>query len=509
MPGFHSTVSRRDFMKGLGAASAGLGTAAVLGGAAFHDLDELAGNNAAVAKRPWWVKKLEIDHPSCDIDFDLMKRFDCRMQTQVPYVNAQYVGKDKWLAMRAAATEFTTKSLNTKGSRIQDYALSSGSNSNIHGDYGTESTFTGKKLAKTPEQLGIPKWTGSPEENTKLLRAAANFLGAARIGISELGTGSAEARKLVYTYFRGNASADSFIDNWPPPLTDCRRVDMEDITADAGYDDGKVIHLPNAELWKVSVMVPMAREAWRTAMPNNISGIASAANTSRYRLYNTVKLCLQDFLRGLGYIGYGTDESGRQLVPSEASAVLGGIAEMSRHSDACIDPEFGANMGYWTLVTNLPLAPDNPVDAGIFRFCHTCHKCANACPSESISQDSEPTWDVPGFGLSKPNTFNNAGKKLFWTNMHGCQMFRNIYACRVCRPVCTFNTNQGAMVHNVLRATLSATSILNGPIWQASRPFGYGLHDSDEFWDLSLPMLDVDGTQTAYDGGYNKKLMVF
>jgi len=498
---FHSTVSRREFMKNLGIAGAGIGAAAIAA-PTFHDLDELASSDSAEVKRPWWVKFNEIDHPTVEIDWSTMKRYDCRMQTQVPYVNVQYVGKDAWMAMRAKATEFATKSLGQRGNKLQDFALSSGSNSNIHGDYGTESTFTGPKKAKTPEQIGLPKFSGTPEENTKLLRAAASFLGAARIGISELGSASAEARKLVYTYFRGNASADSFIDNWPPSGADCRKIVMEDI--DLGFDDGQVIHIPNKPLWKISVMIPMAREAWRTAMPGELSNVASAANTQRYRLYNTVKLCLQDYLRTMGYMGYGTDESGRHLVPSEASAVLGGTAEMARHSDACIDPEYGANMGYWTLVTDMPLAPDRPIDAGVFRFCHSCHKCADLCPSNSISQDSEPSWEVPNFGRSKPNTFNNPGKKLFWTDQHSCVMWRTVYGCRICRPVCTFNTNAGAMAHSVIRQTISTTPLFNSFFYKMSKPFGYGLHEPEAWWDMQLPTLGYDSTRMSYDGGYRK-----
>ena len=46
MSKFHSTVTRRDFMKGLGLAGAGIGAAAAAS-PVFHDLDEVAASNQA------------------------------------------------------------------------------------------------------------------------------------------------------------------------------------------------------------------------------------------------------------------------------------------------------------------------------------------------------------------------------------------------------------------------------------------------------------------------------
>jgi reductive dehalogenase len=277
---------------------------------------------------------------------------------------------------------------------------------------------------------------------------------------------------------------------------------MEDI--DEGFDDGEKWHIPNKPLWKISCMIPMSRDAWRTAMPDRPSAVSSAANGARYILYLNIKYRLQEFLRGLGYMGYGGVWSGEQLVPSESSAVLGGIAEMGRHSEAVIDPEYGAHMGYWTMITDLPLAPDPPVDAGIFRFCHSCRKCADACPSQSISQDSEPTWEVPNFDYKVQNMNNNPGKKLFWTNCSSCVLYQKVHGCCICRPVCTFNVNPGAMIHEVVKGTIGTMPLLNSFFANMSKPFGYGLKNSEEWWDLSLPTNGIESTVLAADGGYRK-----
>ena len=69
MSKFHSTVSRRDFMKGLGLAGAGLG-AAVATTPVFHDLDELISSANDRLNNPWWVK--DVAKPPMEIDWGLM-----------------------------------------------------------------------------------------------------------------------------------------------------------------------------------------------------------------------------------------------------------------------------------------------------------------------------------------------------------------------------------------------------------------------------------------------------
>ncbi|WP_238582986.1 twin-arginine translocation signal domain-containing protein [Dehalococcoides mccartyi] len=63
MSKFHSMVSRRDFMKGLGMAGAGIGAVAA-SAPVFHDIDELIASDTAVQPRPWWVKERPIDDPT-------------------------------------------------------------------------------------------------------------------------------------------------------------------------------------------------------------------------------------------------------------------------------------------------------------------------------------------------------------------------------------------------------------------------------------------------------------
>ncbi|GAI62827.1 unnamed protein product, partial [marine sediment metagenome] len=77
MSTFHSTLSRRDFMKTLGLSAAGLGAASAAA-PVFHDLDELTSRSSGAAneKRPWWVKERDYLDPTCEIDWNILDRWD-------------------------------------------------------------------------------------------------------------------------------------------------------------------------------------------------------------------------------------------------------------------------------------------------------------------------------------------------------------------------------------------------------------------------------------------------
>ncbi|AAW39843.1 reductive dehalogenase [Dehalococcoides mccartyi] len=509
MSNFHSTVSRRDFMKGLGLVGAGLGTATATA-PLFKDLDDVSSSAWGNWKRPWWIKERELGNPTIEINWNEMQRFDLRENLWMPHALASYVGVDKVLQIfhEKGASQAEGLKNNKPGQSLRDLALASAS-STFNTSYvpgqelktwlGPQKTeFSG--VSATPEELGVPKWEGTPEENLKMLRAAMRFFGASQIAVSALDTNE---RKIISTHDTGNAHNYNYLYSWPPPATDAKAFVFENV--DKAYEGNDKYVLPDKPLWTVCIAVQMSKEMFR----HEESHLRMAANSSRYRLHATIQYLTQNFLRGLGYQGMGYPKSYWGALPAQATAVLSGIAEMGRNDNYCISPEFGSVCGYFSLITDLPLMPTPPIDAGIFRFCHTCRKCAEACPVGGISFEAEPSWEIPPSAIAtdKPISFSTPGKRTYHTDALKCRLYFDAQPsyCARCMGTCVFNTNTSAMVHELVKTTVSSTGLLNGFLWNADKAFGYGLVPAEEtskWWDLSLPLYGQDGSIGATDGGY-------
>ncbi|AGG08477.1 reductive dehalogenase [Dehalococcoides mccartyi BTF08] len=495
MSNFHTTVSRRDFMKALGLAGVGFGAA---GAAApvLHDLDEVTASPQATFKRPWWVKERDFGDPTVEVDWDLIEPFDDRNDLwNANTAFARYVGIEEVKRLGNLCTERQKQGIinNTPGLTLRDNALDGGSRvfaANLMPIAGLKSWVGFPKGAygspiTTPGYYGVPKWQGTPEENTRMLRAAMRFYGASQIGVSELG---AKEKKLIYSH---HSQGRPFV--------------YEDV--DEGYETTEKLVIPNKPLWIVSIAIQMSRENFRQGIGN----IKQAANMNRYRIHTIVQGCTQQFLRQLGYHGMGYPDSFYGAMPANADSIMTGLAEMARNNKFCNSPEYGSICGYFSLITDLPLAPTPPIDAGMFRFCHTCRKCAEACPSQAISYESEPSWDIPPVAAypNIPNLTAVGGKRVFFTDSVNCKIYhyQTPGGCGTCMGTCVFNTNPAASVHEVIKSTVSTTPIFNGFFYNMSKIFDYGITPDEEkegWWDLSLPVLGQQSTIGAFDGGYSK-----
>jgi epoxyqueuosine reductase len=49
-----------------------------------------------------------------------------------------------------------------------------------------------------------------------------------------------------------------------------------------------------------------------------------------------------------------------------------------------ITPEFGPRVKIGSLVTDLPMVADLPINFGVTKFCITCEQCARMCPAQAL-----------------------------------------------------------------------------------------------------------------------------
>ncbi len=521
MATFHSTVSRREFMKGLGLVSAGIGGAAAVA-PAFHDLDEVLSAGESTRKRAWYVK--EVDEPTVEIDWSMIKRHYGGHSTQSAAVVARYTGLAEYNAMtKSAKSDIDRMKANEPGYRLRDAALGSANGGIWSGmpytpaaaTFGASGGVTptceadkfGRMKVQTPEQRGVPKWTGTPEEATKMLRAVMVFFGAANMGASELDDHHKNFVGLTgdnypVTYYPG-------IDKAPTTVTKpVVFADQPKFSWDAAKN---ITYVPNIPLWATTYLIPQHQEL-NLRRPS----VLGRTTQTRYRLRRETTTCTQDFITGIGYQSMA--DVPYRVIPSGPGIVLTGLGENARHSIMTLSPEVGAFGGYFDMLTDLELAPTKPIDAGMWRFCHSCGLCADLCPSGSIMKkgEGEPSFEVrpskitpkdpPLPGMREAGEFHKLGRKTYWTDMPGSQIYqRSVDTCNVCWGNCVFNGANGAMIHQVVKGTAAVTPLFNGFFSSMHEPMGYGMKTGEaieEWWDMSLPSNGFSSTMMARHMGY-------
>ena len=474
MSSFHSTVSRRDFMKMLGLTGAGLGAAAAAV-PVFHDLDELMAAPQGQLERPWYVS--EVNQSTTEIDWAVMNRYNANNHMSGMHRNEYmetYMSSGEQ-SQRSALTqemEAQWRVASRPGYDVRSMALRYSAAS----ARGTNS-FTGPQQGYSPEAWGVPRWVGTPEENARTVRAAMRFFGSLSVGFGELSTSTTQ--KLIYTAETGDNPRNVFEDVDQAYQTDTKRV------------------IPNKCRWVIVETNQESQESWKLN-PTYMCVMI------RYERATNIQIRLQNFINGLGYQCLGAGSNTLGIAP--AFADLAGLGEHGRFN-RLITPEYGPTVGAFRWVTDLPLAPGKPIDAGMNRFCRICTKCAEACGEGAISFNQEPTWVTVG-------PWNSHGHKAWFEDSRKCRVFKRLpeacYAGR-CLTVCPFTHANASRVHEVVAAALSTTPLLNDFFETMYDFYSMGLrgrdHDDfaigpraevdtaqEEWWYLNMPVNGYDST---------------
>ncbi|MGC4084411.1 MAG: hypothetical protein QM736_20425 [Vicinamibacterales bacterium] len=136
-----------------------------------------------------------------------------------------------------------------------------------------------------------------------------------------------------------------------------------------------------------------------------------------------------------------------------------GFGELGRHG-SIINPELGPLFRMGSVATSLDLAIDHPIDAGIAKFCDTCHSStASSCPAHAIP-DNGMLAGVDRLG--HPRYVVDAGRCFPYFATHNY--------CSICLPVCVYNHKEWARDFEGFTTRLFPTVVMHDPPRPANLP---------------------------------------
>lgn len=163
---------------------------------------------------------------------------------------------------------------------------------------------------------------------------------------------------------------------------------------------------------------------------------ASAATALAYSRMSELASSLSKYIRMLGYPAIPCGNDTAQSVPLAIDAGLGELGRLG----LMLSPEFGPRQRLCKVLTDLPLAPDKPIDFGIQSFCETCHACAQACPADAIRWEERTT---------EQTSLSNRPGILRWpVDVEKCHLFwtENSFDCSNCIAACPWALQPRRMV---------------------------------------------------------------
>lgn len=176
-------------------------------------------------------------------------------------------------------------------------------------------------------------------------------------------------------------------------------------------------------LHAIAIAVPMDREE----MLHTPSERSNRQIMETYLAVNRVAILLARHIRSLGYPA----QASTNLAPGSSTEVLhvpiaiaAGLGQLGKHG-SLITPEFGSNVRLATVLTDLPLAVDQPRDIGVDDLCAHCRICETNCPPHALFPEKQLV----------------RGERRWYVNFDKCvPYFAETRGCGICIEVCPWST---------------------------------------------------------------------
>lgn len=102
-----------------------------------------------------------------------------------------------------------------------------------------------------------------------------------------------------------------------------------------------------------------------------------------YREIARVAIETGEFIRGLGWPAKAYGDTKSTAIMHIPLALAAGLGQLGKHG-SMISHDYGSNFRLATVLTELPLEYDQPVDIGVDDLCLGCRRCLIDCPPQAI-----------------------------------------------------------------------------------------------------------------------------
>ena len=259
-------------------------------------------------------------------------------------------------------------------------------------------------------------------------------VGGRSIHIAEVDAILKEIREYQYPKFKGDTNSEQTVFQSPGSAA----AAVKNKAFELGADEVGIAEIEPTDIYKDRVVnekyaiVIGQKMSWRhfQEVPSHDSAIECL------RIYfslGEIVIQLADYIRQLGYACTVEHPIGDSDVLHIPLALKAGFGELGRHG-SIIHPKMGPLFRLGSVITDMPLQTDSPIDAGIAAFCDNCKACRKYCPANAIPDKRSPEAGKDHLGNDRYKV--DTGKCFPYFAAHNY--------CSICLPVCVYHHKEWA-----------------------------------------------------------------